>query len=523
MVKVAAGTLEAIPSKRLYLSIIADYDLNRSVCELVDNALDEWTRGGKKNAVAVEITLNLDQQAITVQDDAGGVREADLKNIVAPGHTGSALSDETIGMFGVGTKRAVVALAQDVRIITRHANRPTFRIELDDEWLEDDDNWDVPYYRVDPISAGTTIVEMHQLRAPLKSTSEGQLLSHLGATYARFTKSKRVSIKVNGNPIKPTTFDDWSYPPKYGPRDITSTVTGPEGRPVTVSIVAGLGSESSPGTGEYGVYFYCNDRLVARGLKTFDVGFGRGMAGSPHPKLSLTKVIVSLSGDARAMPWNSSKSDVDVKHPVFRAVQNLIIQATTDYGRISRIWMGDWERNVFPYKKGTIAPLPIASLGSTPRSFLPPPPKSRLKLIDKVKQRNRLLARQKPWTIGIYEGLVGADIMRKQKLSTRNRQALVLIDTTLEIAMKDYLVHESGHYYPDGELEKIMKTRNRVHQEVRKYISFDDDFWKKINWFYSLRCKLVHERATADLSDEILDDFEAAAQLMLSKLHAIKM
>src|SRR5690554_6565295 len=101
MAKIPAGTLEAIPSKRLYLSIIADYDLNRSICELVDNALDEWVRGGRSSPVAIDITLNLDQQAIVVQDNAGGVREAELKNIVAPGHTGSALSDETIGMFGV--------------------------------------------------------------------------------------------------------------------------------------------------------------------------------------------------------------------------------------------------------------------------------------------------------------------------------------------------------------------------------------------------------------------------------------
>lgn len=522
MPKVAAGTLEATPSKRLYLSIIADYDLNRSICELVDNALDEWVRGGRAAPVSIDITLNLDQQAIVVQDNAGGVRESELKNIVAPGHTGSALSDETIGMFGVGTKRAVVALAQDIRITTRHSTKPAFRIELDDEWLEDDDNWDVPYYRANSIPAGNTIIEVNRLRAPLKPTSEGQLRSHLGATYAKFVRTRKVSITVNEKAVKPETFDDWSYPPKYGPKEITSIVKGPEGRPVKISILAGLGSESSPGAGEYGVYFYCNDRLVARGLKTFDVGFGRGMAGSPHPKISLTKVIVSLSGDARSMPWNSSKSDVDTKHPIFRAVQELLIQAVSDYARISRVWMGDWEENVFRYKSGEVQKVAVPDLRAAPRSFLPPPPKSRLKFIDKVKQKNAAASKKSPWTVGLYEGLVAANTMRRQKLATRNRLALVLIDTTLEIAMKDFLVHESGHFYPDGELEKIMKARHRVHQEVQKFISFDQEFWKKINWFYGLRCKLVHERATADLSDEHLDEFEGLAQQMLGKLHSLK-
>ena len=37
--KKEVDTIDAVPSKRLFLSIIADYDLNRSICELIDNAL----------------------------------------------------------------------------------------------------------------------------------------------------------------------------------------------------------------------------------------------------------------------------------------------------------------------------------------------------------------------------------------------------------------------------------------------------------------------------------------------------
>ena len=34
--KKQVGKLNAVPSKRLFLSIIADYDLNKSVCELIE-------------------------------------------------------------------------------------------------------------------------------------------------------------------------------------------------------------------------------------------------------------------------------------------------------------------------------------------------------------------------------------------------------------------------------------------------------------------------------------------------------
>src|SRR5260221_282895 len=95
-------TIEATPSKRLFLSIIADYDLSRSICELVDNALDVWVAGQRERHLTVSILLNEVQQTITVEDDAGGIRRSDLRNIVAPGQTGTDPKDETIGIFGVG-------------------------------------------------------------------------------------------------------------------------------------------------------------------------------------------------------------------------------------------------------------------------------------------------------------------------------------------------------------------------------------------------------------------------------------
>ena len=42
--------LDATPSKRLFLSIIADYDLNRSICELIDNGLDVWVKAPNARA-----------------------------------------------------------------------------------------------------------------------------------------------------------------------------------------------------------------------------------------------------------------------------------------------------------------------------------------------------------------------------------------------------------------------------------------------------------------------------------------
>ena len=126
------GEIEATPSKRLFLSIIADYDLNKGICELIDNAIDVWIRSSRSESLSVEVHLDLAQQRISVSDNAGGLDRSELSFLVGPGQSGSNNIDHTIGIFGVGTKRAVVALAQDVKIRTRLGGKETYQIEFDD-------------------------------------------------------------------------------------------------------------------------------------------------------------------------------------------------------------------------------------------------------------------------------------------------------------------------------------------------------------------------------------------------------
>src|SRR5260221_204570 len=110
-----AGHIDATPSKRIYSSIIADYSLRTGICELVDNAIDQWTRDGRSGSLAIKVAIELDQQSIRVEDDSGGLEKAELNLLVTPGGGAGTGGEESIGIFGVGTRRAVVALAQQVQ------------------------------------------------------------------------------------------------------------------------------------------------------------------------------------------------------------------------------------------------------------------------------------------------------------------------------------------------------------------------------------------------------------------------
>lgn len=519
--KKSAGTLDAIPSKRLFLSIIADYDLQRSICELVDNGIDNWIRSGRPSLLEISVRLDALQQTIIVADNAGGVKQSELSYIVGPGQSGTMPTDQTIGIFGVGTKRAVVALAQQVQIRTRFRRGKTFQIEFDDAWLEDED-WRLPLFEVTAISPNSTMVQLSRLRDHIDDEAESLLRDHLSATYAKFIADGRVKIDVNGKLIPPRFFDNWAYPPRYQPRHFKGAIPTSEHGRIEVNAFAGLSSESSPAAGEYGVYFYCNDRLIARALKTFDVGFLRGVAGLPHPKVSLTKVIVELKGDARAMPWNSSKSDISTKHEVFRALHAWVLGVVKEYATLSRIWMGEWPEKVFSHKSGQMIPVALDDFPKAITTYLPPLPKSRFKFSDKVTEANKAIRKKKPWVIGLYEGVIAADLIHKQDLEQSGRITLIILDSTLEIGLKEFLVNDSGKYYSDKAILDLFGSRHKVMTEVLQYVPLSSETVKKIAYYNGLRNKLIHQRATGTIPAYEIEDYRQVVETVLKALFAMK-
>jgi DNA gyrase/topoisomerase IV subunit B len=71
-IKTEIGPVDGTPEKRMFWSIISDYDLKTGLCELIDNALDIWISGDKKKIQTIEIDLDVDQQLISVKDNVGG-------------------------------------------------------------------------------------------------------------------------------------------------------------------------------------------------------------------------------------------------------------------------------------------------------------------------------------------------------------------------------------------------------------------------------------------------------------------
>ena len=200
------------------------------------------------------------------------------------------------------------------------------------------------------------------------------------------------------------------------------------------------------------------------------------------------------------MPWNSSKSAVSFSHHVFEALQSFLIPVVSDYSSLSRRYKGHWEEEVFAYPSGEMRYEDIDDIGKARSSGLPTLPRVRRNFAERLKSANSLQLNQKPWTLGILEAIAAIDIITRQRLETKNRIALILLDSTFEIAIKEYIVHTANLDHGGRSLAQIFENRDEAISIVGQKVDLGEDNLRKISHYYLLRNKLIHERATVDVT-----------------------
>jgi hypothetical protein len=520
--KTEIGPLNGTPEKRMFWSIISDYDLKTGLTELIDNALDVWFHGDRRRELRVEVHLDPDLQVVTLTDTAGGVDRESLPLLITPGGSNNSPDAETIGFFGVGSKRAVVALAERVTIKTRHPDDQSYQIDIANEWLESP-SWELPAYVIPDITPGTTEIELSHLRRKLDKLDEADLAKHFAEVYAFYLENCDCEIFVNGTCVDPIYFTNWSYPPNYPPQRIPFDFK-PDGKStLNVEIQAGLISDRDPKGENYGVYFYCNDRLIVKELRVREVGYGVPTeAGTPHPDASLCRAVVRFNGPAKLMPWNSSKTGINYNHPAFLAIKKSLIQLVTHFTKLSRAFKADWPGAVFAYESGDVSTVVAEDDGSpVPKLRLPPTPRVNKTHADKIKAANSKVIERQPWTLGLLEALAAVDLVIRSRLETKNRIALILIDSTIEIAFKEYLVKNLDLLQGET-LKGLLEDRTRAIAKIRTRIGFNDELIERITHYYTARNRLVHERATVEgVTDRDIEIYRQDAWTVLDRLFCV--
>ncbi|MBI2665178.1 hypothetical protein HYX12_00985 [Candidatus Woesearchaeota archaeon] len=124
---------------------------------------------------------------------------------------------------------------------------------------------------------------------------------------------------------------------------------------------------------------------------------------------------------------------------------------------------------------------------------------------------------KKPWMRGVVDNLYAADLIGQTILQNKNRIRLILLDTALEVAFKNFLQYELE---PRLAIEKKW-TRQNLEKVVKSKTTFQEETWRSVEYFYGIRCDLYHEHAGKTLMDSDINDCHKLVLYVINTLFDI--
>ncbi|AEM49542.1 ATP-binding protein [Stenotrophomonas maltophilia] len=336
-------TINASPTKEFFISIITkDISLLDAIKDLVDNCVDgarSMRPSGDYSGLSVHVEVK--NESFLIVDNCGGFSVDTAVNYAfrfgrakgAPSVSGS------IGQFGVGMKRALFKMGKkfEVKSISQDSH---FSLEVDlDEWtalLDENgrEKWEFEFADVGENennaedSRGTTLqvtnlyptvaaefgtdLFVQVLVRSLQQAHARSLSNGLDIRVNNFELSHRIATLLQSDEIRPIRIER-NFQVEDG--DATSAVK--------LTLYAGIADSSLK---EAGWYIICNGRQVVGADKTELTSWQSEVGGhtlpAAHGQFSRFRGYAIFESDnAKALPWNTSKSGIDSESKVFQSAR----------------------------------------------------------------------------------------------------------------------------------------------------------------------------------------------------------
>ncbi|CAN7279805.1 ATP-binding protein [Acidovorax sp. LjRoot117] len=343
MTKPSTDTAQASPTKQFFVSMLTrDISLADAILDLLDNCLDGAMRLANGNGVEYAkhfVDIEIADDHFSIADNCGGIPRDVAKNYAFK--MGREPDDErdsdaeTIGMYGVGMKRAIFKMGRNALVRTRHGE-DTFEVPITSEWL-DAKNWDpLPINepteaeeRLDEPGTKIHVTDLYEgvSRHFANRAFENEVRTAIAEHFTMFIQWG-LRIKLNGTLVEPVRVEvlvsaDEKSPAPY---IYQKTIDG-----VLVSITVGLNTGKSLGDDDEdeagferdrssataGWTVLCNDRAVIVGDKGRLTGWGDGIP-LYHPQFAIiTGIIEFRSKHADKLPVTTTKRALDTSSNVW--------------------------------------------------------------------------------------------------------------------------------------------------------------------------------------------------------------
>lgn len=361
----------ANPSKNFFISMLTrDIDLADCILDLLDNSVDGISEAARREERELDadrpfaghsVEIEFDRAHFSVKDGSGGIPIAVARDYAfrfGRPDDAPALNDGTIGLYGIGMKRAIFKMGNCFEMksstgtesfsvavnVERWRRDPQVRREDDEEVMEW--SFDLEVDQVPDANVGTTIT-MTELYEPIWRQFENPIFrDRLNKMIARdyaFILSRGLQVSVNGTVIQAV------MPSFRESADIAPYKHFEERDGVRIEITCGLAdappddtsaTARTPEAGVYGWYVVCNDRVVVSADKSAETGWGVRPVPAWHPQfIGFMGVARFESDDPKLLPWKTTKRDVDASNPFYQSALAVMMRATkrlTDYTNARR-------------------------------------------------------------------------------------------------------------------------------------------------------------------------------------------
>ena len=343
MTKPSTDQAQASPTKQFFVAMLTrDIGLADAILDLLDNCLDGAMRlasGGAVDYAKHFVKIEIAGDHFLIADNCGGIPREVAKNYAFK--MGREPDDdrdsdaETIGMYGVGMKRAIFKMGRNALVRTRHGD-DTFEVPITSQWLEAK-NWD-PLPINEPTEAneqlpevGTTI-EVSDLyegvsRHFANEAFENEVRTAIAEHFTMFIQWG-LTVELNGKPVESVRVEVLVSRDEARPAPYVFQKTIDD---VLVSITVGLntgkglgdddeddaGFERDRSSATAGWTVLCNDRAVIVGDKSRLTGWGDGIP-LYHPQFAIiTGIIEFRSKHADKLPVTTTKRALDTSSNVW--------------------------------------------------------------------------------------------------------------------------------------------------------------------------------------------------------------
>lgn len=354
----------ANPTKGFFVRMISrDITLEDCILDLIDNSVDGARRseGSRPMGLAdgadlssYSIYIEASPQRFAIRDNCGGMTLDDAVN-----HAFSfgrqeldEPNDYSIGVYGIGMKRAVFKLGAEIRIRSTYTEtggmRQAFAVPIVvADWMKNDvPPWDFDIVDDVPLEEDGVEIVVESLTSGAK-TSFGSpafiqnLRRMIGRDYSLHL-NRGLKVFVNaaqtlGWKIELRQSDD------FKPMRLDYEDEG-DGERVSVEIIGGMAapppesvdpSEDEDGDRRFGWYVVCNGRIVLAADKTVLSGWGSEDWPQWHRQYSgFIGVILFTAAKAAALPLTTTKRSVDSSSEIYRRARprmRAVTRAWIDY------------------------------------------------------------------------------------------------------------------------------------------------------------------------------------------------